>query len=793
LFKSKLHCLTVCIILLLSRPTHAQEGGTVTGLVTLEGQPIGNALVLVVGTSFQTESDATGNYEIHNIPPGTYEIFAQRDHLTGERLVLSIQAGDSVTTDLPVQLSAVHEDVTVTATPSGAVAAYDAFNAVTVLDNFELIANPQTTLGEVLQNEPGVAKRSFGPGSSRPIIRGFDGDRVLIMEDGIRTGDLSSSSGDHGVLTDPNGLDRVELVRGPATLLYGSNAVGGVVNAITPHESFRQTRGDNTRGQFSIDTGSADQQFGSNAGLQHRQGNLLLWGSGGSRRTGDYNTPSGKIENSGTQISTGRAGIGYLGDKLFATSGFTIEDGRYGVPFAGEYHEHDHAEGHDDHDDHDEEEDELYVDLDSRRRVGRFDVGMANLDNRLIEGFQISFNTTDWRHDELENEGGVDSIHTSFLNRSYVTRAEFTQRSTGRLSGKFGAWALRRNFSATGAEALAPPTSQTAIAAFAYEELDFGRVRVQFGGRLEGNDYNVGERTGHDEEDDHDDHDDHDDDDDHDDHDDHDDDDDHDEEHEPEAPAVRNRNFAGNSVSAGILTNLGSNTTFVTNLTGSHRAPSLSELYNFGPHVGSLTFEVGDSELNSETTIGLDVSLRHQSPNVRGSFNAYVYDIDNFVFSSITDEMAHGLRIGTIQQADSRFLGFDAEASGRIGNRAWLNAGFGAVDAELKNSGEGLPRIPPLRGRISLDLPYKDLTVSPEIIVAAAQNQIYKSETVTSGYSVLNLRLSYVWTQPTAAHVIGLSAYNLTNELYRNHTSFIKDLAPEIGRGVRASYSIRFF
>ena len=758
---SSVTILVAVIASFLSPPASAQDRGTIRGFVTFstDNQPVHGAVILLIGTSFVELTSETGEFEMSNIPPGNYEVVAQREHLTAARQNVSIEGGDSVTVDFSLILSPVHEDLTVTATASGPTAAFEAFNSVTVLDNFELIANPQTTLGDVLQNEPGVAKRSFGPGSSRPIIRGFDGDRVLIMEDGVRTGDLSSQSGDHGVLTDPNGLDRVELVRGPATLLYGSNAVGGVVNAITPHESFRQNPGDNTRGQFSVDTGSADQQLGSNASLQHRQGTLLLWGSGGSRRTGDYNTPSGTIENSGTQTSTGRTGVGYLGERLFATSGFTIEDGRYGIPFASEFHEHDHAEGHDDKDD------ELSVDLNARRRVGRFDVGMENLDNRLIERFQISLNTIDYRQDETETENGVEGIHTSFLNRSYVTRAEFTQRAVGRLSGKFGVWALRRNYIASGSEALAPPTNQTALAAFAYEELDFGRYRLQFGGRLEGNDYNVGERASPTEE----------------------------EHHDEEAPSVRNRNFYGNSVSTGFLANLNSNTTFVTNITGSHRAPSLSELYNFGPHVSSLMFEVGDSELDSETTLGVDVSVRHQSPRVRTSFNAYLYRIHNFVFGSITNEIIDGLRRANFTQADSRFLGFDTEASGRIAGQVWFNAGFGLVDAELTNSGEALPRIPPLRGRLSLDLPYKGLTISPEVILVAAQERVYRHETVTKGYSVFNLKASYVRARQHMAHIVSVTAYNLTNRLYRNHTSFIKDLAPEIGRGIRLGYSLRFF
>ena len=244
--------------------------------------------------------------------------------------------------------------------PGGGTTTFGAFNAITTLDSFELSRNVAGSLGDALENQPGVAKRSFGPGSSRPIIRGFDGDRVLMMEDGIGTGDLASQSGDHGVTIDPNGLERIEVVRGPATLLYGSNAVGGVVNAVTPHENYRDSMTEGTRGQLSADAGTANTQAGTNASVQHARGNLMLWAAGGARRSDDYETPEGTVENSETRLTTGRAGVGYLGERLFSSGGFTLEDSRYGVPFAGA------LVG--------EEDAEVSVDIDSQRRVGRFDV-----------------------------------------------------------------------------------------------------------------------------------------------------------------------------------------------------------------------------------------------------------------------------------------------------------------------------------------------------------------------------------------------------------------------------------
>ena len=936
----------------------AQETGTVQGTVTLVGDigPVHGALVLVVGTGATTLTEEDGTYVLENVPAGAYEVLAQREHLTAERQMITVVAGEAATADFVLAPSPVHEQVTVTAAAGGTATTFEAFNAVTTLDSFDLIQTGQNSLGDALQHEPGIAVRSFGPGSSRPIIRGFDGDRVLILDDGIRTGDLSSQSGDHGVTLDPNSAERIEIVRGPATLLYGSNAVGGLVNIISPQEAMHESMFEGTRAQISTDVGSANGQAGVNVNLQHAQGGLRLWAGGSTRRTGDYDTPEGTIANSATELSNARAGAGYDNGTFFASGGFTFEQGRYGVPFAEEFHgAHDVHDAHDAHGDEDDlhegEEEGLEIDLASRRQVGRFDLGVRNLSNRLIEGLRVTMNVIDWGHDELEVEDGFENVGTSFDNRTYIVRAEFEQQQTERLSGRFGAWTQVRDFQATGFEALAPRTDLTSMAAFAYEEVDFGPVRLQFGGRIERNSYRAGDRMigfdsedrddhdDHDHEDDEDDHDDHDhedgeddhdddhaddddhgeddhdddhaddddhdhgeddhdddhaddddhgeddhdddhaddddhdhgeddhdddhaddddhdhgeddhdddhaDDDDHDhgeddhdddhaddddhgedDHDDdHADDDDHDhgeddhdddhaddddhegeddhdhegedDDHEDEVlipvPDPRDRAFLGASGSIGVHVDIGERSAFVANFTSTHRAPALEELYNYGPHVGNLAFEVGNPNLRAEETLGLDVSLRTRGNRVRGELNAYVYAIDGFIFGDRTDRTRDGLPVFNFVQGDSRFRGMDARGSVRLGGRAWATLGIGYVDARLTATNEPLPRIPPLRGTLQLDIPYGDFTVSPQLMYAARQDAIFRGETETDGYSVLNVLASYTWSRRHVAHVLTFTGYNLTNTLYRNHTSFIKDLAPEMGRGIRVGYSLRFF
>ena len=259
------------------------------------------------------------------------------------------------------------------------------------------------------------------------------------------------------------------------------------------------------------------------------------------------------------------------------------------------------------------------------------------------------------------------------------------------------------------------------------------------------------------------------------------------------APDPRDRQFLGSSASVGVHADLGADGAFVANVTTSHRAPAIEELYNFGPHAGTRSFDVGNPDLDAETTVGLDLSLRHRSERARADLNFYVYEIDNFIFGEHTEEFRDGLAVLDFHQGDSRFVGWDASGSVRLGNRAWTTLGVGRVDARLTANDEPLPRIPPLRATWSLDLPWRGFTVSPELEFAATQDRVFHGETETDGYSVVNLRASYVWPLQHAAHVLTFTGYNLTNALYRNHTSFIKDLAPEMGRGFRVGYSVRFF
>lgn len=738
--------------------------GTVSGKVVFEvtNQPVHGATVIIIGARRTITTNEAGTFEIPNVPVGTYEVIAQREHFSAARKSVTVTAGQTSAVEFTLSIETVHENVTVTASASGTATTFESFNAITSLDSVELAKNIGTSLADALATAPGVSKRSFGPGSGRPIIRGFDGDRVLVMQDGIRTGDLSSQSGDHGISIDAASLDRLEVVKGPATLLFGSNAIGGVVNAVSPQDAFRVSPFVGSLGGLTFDASSADKAAGANGSIQIGRNGWTVWAGGGARRSGDYESPEGTIENSASRLQTGRAGFGYVGNRAFFSAGFTVEDGRFGIPFAGLFHHH-----HGDEDEEEEEEHEAQVDISSLRRDLRMDLGVRNLGNSFLDTAKLTFAYTNYSHNELEIEDGTEEIGTEFRNNTATLRGELEQKRRGRLTGRLGAEWFRRDFDARGAEALAPPTVQNTLAAFAYEEMDFTKFRLQFGARGERISYDVTPRPVVALP--------------------------QDADHDHVAPLVRDRSFTAMSGSLGLHTNIGDTGAFVVNLSGASRAPALEELYNFGPHVGNLAFEIGNPDLDVERTLGVDVSLRSRHARAQGELNVFAYNISNFVFLDLHDEEIDGLREANFVQADARFMGAEASGSLDLHPRLHLHGGASYVRAKLTESNTFLPRIPALSARLEVDVPFGNFKVGPEFVFTAAQNNVFGNETATPGSTVLNLGASYLVARGHATHIVALKAYNLTNETYRLHTSFIKDLAAEMGRGVRLTYAVKFF
>src|SRR5687767_7992704 len=715
----------------LAQTTPAAGTATLRGTVTLgdSGKPIHNVLITVLQLKRTVGTDESGNYEISNLPPGRYDILAHLDRVPDMVQSVELKAGETRAVDFQVQLSGLQEQVTVTASGTEQ-AVSSSIQSVEVIGSVDLAKKSPVSLGEALDGELGVAKRSFGPGTARPVIRGFDGDRVLVLQDGNRVGGLGFESGDHAEPVDVLTVERVEIVKGPATLLYGSNAIGGVVNTISGHDAPHHGFNGYMTGLGSTNSS----QGGGSGGVEFGTYKWLVWANAGGQRSGDYDTPIGKVPNSFSREGSAAAGFGYYPNKAFFSFNYNFNKRRYGIPF-----------------DPNEEDPEI-VELNPRRHSVEVRGGFRENRSFFQAGtFSVQYNN--YRHAEIESLTG--EVGTQFKNNSVVYQGIFDQRKVGKLSGRFGFWGQHRDFSAVGEEALAPPTKQNSFAVFGLQNLDFERVALQIGARLETNRYRpeVTERRG----------------------------------------ILPDRNFTGFSGAAGIRVNTWKGGALVANYSHSYRAPSLEELYNFGPHPGNLAFEIGDPNLVRERGDGLDFGVRHSSRRLRFEANGFYYHTKDFVFLAPMGDVEDGLIVANYDQGVTRYAGTEARFETQLHPAVWLNLGLDYVNAELTSDSTPLPQIPPLRGRAGLEVRYKGLLLNPEIIMANNQNRLFTNETRTAGYAVANLSGSYLFSHGHTAHIVSFNFFNMGDTLYRNHLSFIKGFAPEMGRGLRVTYTLRFF
>lgn len=711
------------------------QASEIRGLVSLEtnGKPVHNITILLLPSSRVVETNDAGTYSFANLAPGRYTLVATGEGLTDIRRSIELKDGETGTVDFKMGVSPLRQELTVTASANKAETSLETFSSTLTLDSTALASKAATSLGDVLDGEAGIHKRSFGPGTTRPVIRGFDGDRILILQDGVRTGTLGAQSGDHGEPVDPQGLDRVEVVRGPGTLLYGSSAIGGVVNMVSGHHEAKDQGHQGVHGYLSGIAGTNNGLHGGSAGLDFGFERWVFRISSGGQRTSDYHTPEERIFNSRARNYNGSAGFSFYGRKHWLTMSFTNQRGLYQIPNAPD------EEHHDDHEEHAEEgHAHETVSLPNQRWNVRFNGGAR-------ERYQYSLNYSDWKHQEVAN----GEVETRFFNKQLDYRFLVEQPRRGPWTGSFGVWGLRRDYKTIGAEATTPATIQNAFAGYGVQTISLDHVRFQLGGRVETNRY--------------------------------------------KPQFGRERNFTGFSGGAGVSVPIDKSSVFVANYSHAYRAPALEELYANGPHPGLMVFEVGDVNLRRERMNGVDVSYRRQDGRFKTEANFFNYWLGSQVFLAPTGTIEDGLARALYSQGNTRYTGFDARLQAGLNRYAWLNVGFDAVRTELTSTNMSLPRTPPVRGKLGLDLRKGHFNVMPEVILTARQERVFTNETTTDGYVTMNVRSGYTMVRQHTIHFFGVNWFNANNRFYRNHLSFIKDYAPEIGRGIAFNYSVRFF
>lgn len=690
-----------------------------------DGKAVSGASVTLVPSNRQGTSGDDGIARFESVAAGDYDVAVRRSGFMPSRTDVTVAEGNPLSVSVALSMQA-HFSESVTVSPN-ARDTFESYQPATVLGGEDLDQRLGNTLGATLASEPGVNVRSFGSGNARPVVRGLDNDRVLILENGARTGDLSSQSADHGVTLDPATATQIEVVRGPATLLYGSSAIGGVVNLVSDEIVTRPSSG--VHGAFTAQGATADENAGIAGNVSGGNGKVAYRVNGSAQRTDEYDTPEGKVPNSQSNSKSGGGSLAFTGDDGFLGASYQYVDTRYGVPFVEEGETTLHPRRH-------------RVDLrGERRNMGGF-----------VSGIKFQGGFRDYKHDEIEGSG---EIATSFKNKVSEGKLYLNHRAYGPLTGTFGVRGEYRDYSAAGEEALAPPTTQQSVSGFFYEELRFRHVSLQVGGRLDHASFDPDGAA-------------------------------------IERPDLPKRDFTNFSGSAGLLGYLRDDLTIAINLARAARNPSLEELYNLGAHAGNFAFEIGDPTLPTEVAYGADLSLRYRRHGFSGEATAFINSIDKFIFPFQTGDDEEGLPVVTFLSADSKFTGFEAHVDAGLTNALWLVLGGDSVRGELRDGSGPLPRIPPRRLWVGLRLEHKPFHLEGEVKNVGKQTRVYGAETPTDGYTVVNFHGSCQLTSGRTVHTVTVRADNVGDELYRNHLSYIKDFAAEMGRSFKLLYGVRF-
>ena len=699
-----------------------QTGTTLSGKVTQTegGQPLSGALVVIDELRKEVRAGDDGAYRFENVPPGAYHVGIRADGYSTRRTEITIGTAPvelNISIDFDLHFAEVLS-VSPTARPQ-----FESYQPTTVLDGQELTKNLEATIGATLSESPGVAMREFGNASARPVIRGLDGDRISVLEDGQRMGDLSSQSGDHSVQTNPAAARRIEVVRGPATLLYGANAIGGLVNVITDSIPSAKTQG--ASGNVVLNFGSNGGVGGGAGDIHVGNGKFALHFGGAGNRSGNYHTPLGEVENSQLRTALGQVGASWTGEKSYVGASYGYDESEYGIPIV---------------------EDGL-IRLTPQRHAISARAGGQNLDGWL-QSYRATLGVRSYQHSELEG----DEVGTTFYNDTMEGEVLLSHKRTGRLVGSFGGWFLNRAFEAVGAEALSPPVDQRAAAAFLYEEVESSHATLQFGGRIDHATFDPQQGR-------------------------------------------RERTFNEWSASAGLLLKpvaARDNLVVALNLARASRYPSLEELYYFGPHPGNLSFEIGNDELAAEHALGFDLAVRARGTRFEGEVSFFRNDIANYIFRQPTGEVVDDFPVVRNIEADSVLTGVEAHGDVKLTSALTAEFTYDMVRGHLKDAGDPLPRIPPQRFITGLTYQRNALQIGGSAQFVSHQTRVFGDEVPTDGYATAKFFASYSFQRGGVLNTVTARLDNATDELYRNHLNYLKEVLPETGRSFKVVYTLGF-
>ncbi len=641
----------------------------------------------------------------------------------------------------------------------------DLLSGTSVLAGAELAQAVRSTIGDTLSHTPGVSSSSFGPSAARPVLRGLQGDRVRVLTDGIGAFDASGTSADHAVAINTLTADRIEVLRGPSALLYGSGAIGGVVNVIdsripikVPDEPVhvQVETGYATAANERTVAGTVDVPITSHL-VFHADGSYL---KSDDLETGGYllsaplraqaaastdpdiqnlATLKGKLPNTQARTWDAAVGLAYIADGGSIGLSYSHLNNFYGVPIRFSL-------------DPDVESEQPRITL----RQDRYDLrAEVNTGGGFLDKIRLRAGYGDYIHQELEPDGAVA---TTFLNKGIEGRLEFIQAKQGVWSGAFGGQIMIRDFNVIGEEKFLPKTSTEQGGLFTVQQFDFGKLKAEVGARVEKTDAHATADA------------------------------------DLGNPDITRR-FTSVSGSAGASYALLDGWRIGINLTHSERAPTVEELYANGPHGGTEAFEIGLPDARLEKSNGAELTFNGKGSGYSFELSGFYNRFSNFLYQKPTGAIEDDLPVYQMAQGKAKLYGFEAQGDLDLFK---LGAGRVSVDgiadytrATVSNYGAA-PQIPPLR--LLGGLAYDDTAVSGRVEVehVTAQDHVAPLETTTPAYTMVNAQISWKVLGAASPVTLRLAANNIFDVVARRAASLLKDYAPLAGRDIRLGASLRF-
>ena len=742
---------------------------TLTGSVFNKAKKLTNTKLNIPSLNLSTFIDDNGVFTFENIEYGKYLLDIEGPLQAHYNIDIEFKDNKP----LMVNIANIdYEEVVVTANPLE----HNSLKMTTptaVLSEEELIMNRSTSIEQTLNKVTGVNSGSFGVGAGQIVIRGQQGPRVSVLNNNITLQDASNVSPDHWVSSESLLAKQIEVLKGPATLLYGGGAVGGVVNVL-----------DNTIPTQAIDglEGGVELRFSDNT-LSERTGvmsleaglseNLMSHFSYINSKTSDYEIPSfaesqnlheseehseerhseemlGTLENTSLTSEGYNIGLSLINDNGYWGVSYSNFDRNYGIPGHGDHDEEEHEEGEEEHEE--EEKEIVRIDVDKSifniKGVHRFD------NNNFFKLLNTHFSQTKYQHIELEGS----EIGTVFDNKAHEFRTELTHRTIAGFSGVWGLQKTFRDFSAIGEEAFIIPSETTTWSAFLIEEHEFENWHGEFGLRFDDQEIKTAEFS-----------------------------------------TLNQKAF---SLSLGATFNLSDHWTLPVNFTSAQRLPTAEELFSnqsaaeeLIPHLATSTIEIGNPDLNKETANNFDLGLRYRKNNLRINFALFHNRIDDYIFLENSGEQSADTPIFIYQQKQATFKGLEFDLAYQFNDKydnTWNYRFFTDKTRASLKDGSNIPRIPGNRMGMDIGWLRGDFTINLDVVHVSKQDKVSTFELPTNSYNDVSFGANWIIKNSQTESLEFLKINNLLDEEIREHASFIKEISPRPARSISTGVRITF-